>query len=320
MSDRPSKPDKGKILVLGIMFWYPLAGVTYQFLHYLIGLRRLGYDPYYIEDAEHYVYDPRIDAVSPDADYNVECVAPILEAHGFAGKWAFRGGYEGGKCYGLSEQEILDLYRDADALLNVTGAHHLREEQLACPRRIYLETDPVAEQVKVARGDVEVIERLAAHDMLFSFGENLGAPDCGVPIERFTWHPTRQPVVLDLWQSSNDVRTASYTTIATWRNEGKDITYEGETYHWSKHLEFLKVIELPHMRRVQFELAAGIDGEDLALLHRNGWHQRSSMSVSKDPDAYRSYIQQSRAEFTVAKDQNVRLRSGWFSDRSACYL
>ena len=23
---------------------------------------------------------------------------------------------------------------------------------------------------------------------------------------------------------------------------------------------------------------------------------------------------------TVAKDQNVRLRSGWFSDRSACYL
>ena len=37
-------------------------------------------------------------------------------------------------------------------------------------------------------------------------------------------------------------------------------------------------------------------------------------------DAYRSYLAGSRGEFTVAKDQNVRLRSGWFSDRSATYL
>jgi hypothetical protein len=35
---------------------------------------------------------------------------------------------------------------------------------------------------------------------------------------------------------------------------------------------------------------------------------------------FREYIRASRGEFTVAKDQNIRLRSGWFSDRSACYL
>ncbi len=40
------KHGKGKVRVFGIMFWYPLAGVTYQFLHYLIGLRRLGWDVY----------------------------------------------------------------------------------------------------------------------------------------------------------------------------------------------------------------------------------------------------------------------------------
>src|SRR5258708_7376866 len=39
-----------------------------------------------------------------------------------------------------------------------------------------------------------------------------------------------------------------------------------------------------------------------------------------DLDAYRGCITASRGEFTVAKDQNVRLRSGWFSDRSATYL
>ena len=31
-------------------------------------------------------------------------------------------------------------------------------------------------------------------------------------------------------------------------------------------------------------------------------------------------FRRSRAEFTVAKDMNVRLRSGWFSERDACYL
>jgi hypothetical protein len=36
--------------------------------------------------------------------------------------------------------------------------------------------------------------------------------------------------------------------------------------------------------------------------------------------AYRDYFRRSRGEFTVAKDQNVRLRSGWFSERDACYL
>jgi hypothetical protein len=42
--------------------------------------------------------------------------------------------------------------------------------------------------------------------------------------------------------------------------------------------------------------------------------------MSSEPEPYAQYITQSRGEFTVAKDQNVRLRSGWFSDRSATYL
>jgi len=41
--------------------------VTYQFLHFLIGLRRLGYDPYYIEDSGRWIYDPKLNDLSPDA-------------------------------------------------------------------------------------------------------------------------------------------------------------------------------------------------------------------------------------------------------------
>ena len=313
-------PTKGKIIVFGILFWYPLAGVTFQFLHYLLGLRRLGYDQYYIEDSGRWIYDPHLNDLSPDADGNIAAVLPILQAHGFADRWAFRGNYPGGQCYGMTEPQILQLYREADAFLNVTGAQELREEHLACPRRIYVETDPVAAQIKIAQDNQETIAALSAHQVHFSFGENFGAPDCKVPLKRFHWITTRQPVILDLWRNSRRVAGRPYTTVATWENKGKDIVYEGETYYWSKDREFMKFIDLPQRRAARFELAVGQDEKVQRILREHGWGWVDSVEVSRDLERYRNYILESRGEFTVAKDQNIRLRSGWFSDRSACYL
>ena len=56
------------------------------------------------------------------------------------------------------------------------------------------------------------------------------------------------------------------------------------------------------------------------MLAERGWRVRDGLEVSRGIDRYRDYIGASRGEFTVAKDQNVRLRTGWFSDRSATYL
>jgi len=317
-----TRPAKGKIIVFGILFWYPLAGVTFQFLHYLIGLRRLGYDPYYVEDSGRWIYDPHLNDLSPDALPNIQAVLPALEANGIGGRWAFRGNYPGGQCYGMSEQQILQLYREADAFLNVTGAQEIREEHLACKRRVYVESDPFASQVKVAKGDPGMIATLAAHDTLFSFGENLDAPDCDVPIEKFRWLPTRQPIALELWDNPcpPDPKSA-YNTITTWHNQGKDIHWRDNIWYWTKDREFEKFIELPRLRPgVAFELAAGVDEEVRRRLNDHGWKQLSSIAISRDIEGYRNYIQQSRAEFTVARDQYVRANTGWFSDRSACYL
>jgi hypothetical protein len=313
------RPTKGKIIVFGILFWYPLAGVTYQFLHYLIGLRRLGYDVFYVEDSGRWIYDPRINDLSPDASANVAAVAPVLEAHGFAGRWAFRGAYPDGECYGMDEAAILRLYREADAFLNVTGAQEIREEHLVCPRRIYVESDPFATQVRVAQGDAATIAALDAHDTHFSFGENLGAPDCAVPIERYRWLPTRQPVALDLWGGETSGGDA-YRTITTWHNKGKDISYRGDTYYWTKDREFVRFLDLPRRCAVPFELATGVDEATRRRLLEHGWRQVDSVAVSRDPERYRAYIRESRGEFTVARDQYVRPNTGWFSDRSACYL
>jgi len=315
-----NNPAKGKIIVFGILFWYPLAGVTYQFLHYMIGLRRLGYDPYYIEDSGRWVYDPQIDALSPSAAGNINMVAPVLEAHGFSGKWAFRGSYPGGECYGMTEEQILRLYREADAFLNVTGAQEIREEHMVCPRRIYVESDPFAAQVGVAQGHAGTIAALAAHDTHFSFGENLGSEDCLVPIERFRWLPTRQPVALDLWDHAPGPKRGSYTTITTWHNKNKDLDYQGDTYYWTKDREFLKFVDLPLRRSTSFELAVWVDEDVKQLLQSNGWSLVDSIELSRNTDSYRNYILHSRGEFTVARDQYVRPNTGWFSDRSACYL
>jgi hypothetical protein len=314
-----SPPPKGKIIVFGILFWYPLAGVTYQFLHYLIGLRRLGYDPYYIEDSGRWVYDPRLNDLSPDASGNVDAVAPVLQAHGFGDRWSFRGNYPGGQSYGMTDEQRLRLYREADAFLNVTGAQEIRDEQRACKRRVYVESDPFASQVKVAKGDAGMIATLAAHDTLFTFGENLGAPDCGVPLEKFRWLPTRQPVALELWEHALPPGT-TYNTITTWHNRGKDLEYRGQTWYWTKDREFEKFLELPRKCPARFELAATVDEKVKARLQQHGWQQTDSIEISKGTDRYRGYIQQARAEFTVARDQYVRPNTGWFSDRSACYL
>ena len=315
------KQYKGKVIVFGIMFWYPLAGVTFQFLHYLIGLRRLGWDVYYIEDSGRWVYNADLFEFTPDAAANIDMVAPVLDRHGFAGRWAFRGSYPGGKCYGMTEEALLQLYREADAFLNVTASQELREEHMAIPRRIYVESDPFQVQVKVLEGDVPTINALAAHDIHFSFGENLGQPDCDLPVDLVCWHPTRQPVVMDLWENPfPPAKDSSYSTITTWKNKGKDLVFRGQTYYWTKDREFRRFIDLPRRRPVGFELALEVDDETHRYLTENGWRLTRSLPISRDIDKYREYIQKSRGEFTVTKEQVVRPRTGWFSDRSSAYL
>jgi hypothetical protein len=292
---------KGKVVVSGILFWFPLAGVTYQFLHYLIALRRLGYDVYYVEDPSQWIYNPRIHDLSPDPTENIAAIAPILEAYGFHGRWAFRANYAEGESYGMSAEQIVRLYREADVLLNVTG-QEVREEHLACKRRIYVESDPFSFQVRAAQGHEETIRHLSAHDMHFTFGENLGAPDCAVPSAGYTWLPTRQPVVLDLWRSQAGPRD-TYRTITTWTNRGKDIVYNGDTYYWTKDREFQKYLDLPQRRHVPFELATRIDDATRTRLEAFGWRIADPLPVSADMASYRDYICGARGEFTVARDQ-----------------
>ncbi|MDQ3930957.1 MAG: hypothetical protein M3328_17665 [Chloroflexota bacterium] len=312
------------LVVLGMMGRTPFAGVAWQVLHYLEGFRRLGYDVYYVEDTGDWAYDPEQNSITADPTYTVSYIARLMEWCSQGGRWAYRSAAQDNCLFGLSEERVSRLFEEASVLVNLTGATVLREEHLQVPVRIYLETDPVLPQIEVAQGNRFTIEMLSAHTHHFTYGENLGAPDCLVPTGRFSYRPTRQPVVLDWWLPpvpGRQPHASHFTTIASWRQSGKDVEWGGELYTWSKHHEFLKFIDLPRRTSQPLELALACDDhEALTLLRAHGWRVVDALALSKSIFPYRDYIATSHGEFTVAKDQNVRLRSGWFSDRSASYL
>ncbi|HSB70839.1 MAG TPA: hypothetical protein VLT62_16050 [Candidatus Methylomirabilis sp.] len=321
---------KLRLAVLGILGRTPFAGVAWQVMHYLEGFRRLGHHVYYVEDTGDWPYDPEQRTVTADCRYTVTYIARLMARCGLADRWAYRAGAQGGRTFGLSDTRLSCLFSEVDALINLTGSTQLRDDHLRVPVRIYLETDPVRPQIEVAQGRQFTIDLLSAHTHHFTYGENFGAPDCCVPLGRFHYFPTRQPIVLDWWTSTAGPlpdacphsRAASrFTSIANWQQSGRDLEWNGETYSWSKHLEFLKFIDLPRRTGQSLELALACeDPEAIQLLASHGWRVVDAVILSKDILPYRDYILGSLGEFTVAKDQNIRLRSGWFSDRSACYL
>ena len=314
-----------KVIVLGMMSRHPVAGVVWQTLHYLVGFERLGYEVYYVE--AHAAMPTKLMRHEEDDAGTIAAafIDGVLRRFDLGDRWAFQALYGDGRSFGLSERQLDDLYRSADLVINLHGATPPRPEHYETNNLIYLETDPVALQIELHDGRQDTVAFLEPHRAFFTFGENYGNPDCGLPVSnRFSFKPTRQPVVMDFWQTGTEAGEL-FTTIGNWRQIwlGKEVTFRGELYHWSKHYEFLKFIDLPARTPQHFELAlssGSVETDDLAMLERHGWLIRDSLDFSEDLDEYRDYIVRSRGEFTVAKDQNIRLRSGWFSDRAATYL
>ena len=313
-----------KIIVMGFMGSMPIAGVIWQHIHYLVGLQRLAHDVYYIEDSARLPYNPETFEVITKFDYAACLLNRLSQEFGFENRWAFCARYSpGNPTAGLPLKKIRQLYHDADAILNVCGAQELNDDLLASNRILYIESDPGVEQIKVDKGAKSTVDYLRRHHALFTFGENLATRAFPVPTHGLNWLPTRQPVVTDLWKTNHPpARAAVFTSVANWSTSGlKDITWRGEKYLWSKSREFLRFVSAPKKAGETFELATNIkDAKTRARFGRNGWRLTSPLRMSVDYWLYRNYIRRSKGEFTVAKDQYVRLNTGWFSDRSVCYL
>ena len=313
---------KKKIVFLGMMTKIPVAGAVWGTIHYLVGLERLGYEVYYVE-AHARTPSMFMETEADDASGKAAAfIQNIMDRFGLGDRWAFHALHEDGRCYGMSESRLKELYGSAALLINYHGGTLPLAEHTATGRLIYLETDPVDLEIEIYHNIKESIDFLAQHIAIFTWGLNYNNPDCLVPLsDRFRFLPLPPAVVIDLWQDGPSLGEANFTTVGNWKQMSREIKFKNEIYHWSKHYEFLKFIDLPRRTTQPFELAlSSYEPEDKRMLEQRGWKVCHAMDFSSDLDAYRSYLSRSRGEFTVAKDQNVRLRSGWFSERSAQYL
>lgn len=315
-----SAPARKTVVVMHYHALMPLAGVAMEAIHYLVGLRRLGYDVWYVEDNGANPYDPRANSTTWDSSGNVAFLRGMMERFGFGERWAYWDPTRPELYHNLGRERVFRLFREADALINLCGTTKLRDEHMACPLRILIDTDPIYEQIKLAKGDRELAAYVNAHNVLCTIGENLGESDCIVPLNR-PWVRVRPPVVLDLWTPDYSLSPERFSTIGTWQHSIKDIEWQGVTYQWSKHGNFLRFLDLPKKAQQLFRLAMVTkEPETEALITRSGWDLVDPVAVSSTLDAYAAFIRDLRGEFTVAKDIYVRGRSGWFSDRSVCYL
>lgn len=328
------------IVVVGTLASDPYAGMAWMHMQIVVGLQRLGHNVYYFETTSTWPHNPVLGMRVDNANYAVPYLRDVLKKFGITRNWAYRCSFSKNKEWiGISKATAEDLLANADLVFNISAATRFQEEGLKVGRLVYYGTDPVYHEIHYAQGDETVISIVNEHDDVVTYGENIGNPDCPIPPLPLLRAKTRQPVLIDFWKNSVMPVKQEFTTVGNWKQGGRDLNFNGETYYWSKHHEFLKFIDLPKRTDQSIELAMnlakpetinhgkgtvvpslGLAIDEYTLLTSNGWKLVDGPSFTTNPWSYRDYIINSRGEFTFAKDQNIRLRSGWFSERSACYL
>ncbi|MCU1427913.1 MAG: hypothetical protein JWL83_1913 [Actinomycetia bacterium] len=303
------------IVFTGIMGRYPYGGVAWCSLMYLLGLRRLGHDVWYVEDTGECNYDPQANTLATDPAYALNMIATTLEPYGFGDRWCYID-YTGGH-HGMPEAQWRQTCADADLFLNLSGGSWFwRDEYAAIPHTAFIDSDPAFTQLAIANGPDWYVEFFRRFGTRFTFGANIGTAASSVPVGDMEWHHTWQPVALDEWHAGEPQsgEAQRLTTIMTWEIESfQDIG-------GNKNGEFFAIADLPSRVSVPLELAINAPDPVLAELTSKGWCLEDAFRVSRNIDVYRDYIHAAAGELSVAKSTYVGTRSGWFSDRTECFL
>ena len=296
---------------------------------------------YYFEDSGEWPYNldggpSGEDWVAHDCSENVRYLQNVMSRFELENKWAYRFPIKA-QWYGLSDRERTDIVRSADLLINVSGTLEHPELYRQIDTLIYIDSDPIFTQIKLAQEKEDFCTRVNAHDVFFSFGESLPK---NFRAGQYTWRATRQPIVLSEWYVHPPQRNV-LSTVMSWTSY-EPLVHHGKKYG-QKDIEFRRFLDLPvKVVPITMEVALGKllhatwEGYDeyysqTAVAFRNGrtvrdllshagWNVVDAMETCSDIDRYREYIQSSKGEWSVAKHGYVFGQPAWFSCRSACYL
>ena len=298
---------------------YPDGGGVWSWmLQYPLGLRALGHNVFWIELLESCGDRARDRELANDflarvAAYGLAPHCAVLVFEDLDAQDISRA-----QVYGRPLQAILEVADGADLLWNM--ACSMRQPLLAkFARRVLIDVDPGHLQVSATQFEMGVSD----HDVHLSVGAKLSDPDCEAPRLGLRWRPFLPFVYLPMWEAAPDPGPeAPFSSITQWTWE--ELSYRGRVLSLSKREAYLRYVDLPARTGRAFELAAFIGEKDPShdreALRNGGWRIVDPHKVAGTPETYRGYLRASRAEISCPKPIFRELNTGWFSDRSVCYL
>lgn len=322
--------DKMRIVVGGFIGLFPTGGATWDYLQYPLGLHLMGHDVYYIEDTMLYPVYQAAGESWDDCSFGVAYLKQAMEKVGLGDRWAYRD-VASGKLFGMSEAALKDVCATADVFINVSSSVWMREEYARIPVKMLVDTDPMFTQFqyheKMEKGGEAAAAATAymrSHDLFFTFGLNIGKPDCRIPQFDFNWLTTKKPIIMEEWKNPSRANYKyGFTSIMNW-TERPDFMYQNEEWG-QKNKEFKKFHALPAITGQPFEIIVNrpkdaVTTKAINHLVELGWDILSPDELISDKENYRDFVQSSMAEFSITKETYIKSRSGWFSGRSAVYL
>jgi len=307
-----------RVIVFGYIVRGPLGGLVWHHLQYVMGLRDLGHDVYFVEDSNDFpsCYNPTTYTTGTDPTYGLDFAKRTFDELGLGARWAYYDAHR--SCWlGPAADHILDVCATTDLFLHMSGKNRLRSWFEDIPTKVLIDTDPVFTQVRHLT-EPEAHSNARQHDCFFSFGENIETGGSFVPNDGFLWRRTRQPIVLDAWPLTVGPVDGKFTTVMSW--DSYVAREHNRVRYGMKSDSFEPYLDLPQDAGGIFELALGGASVPRELFRKKDWILRNPLEPTRTPWTYRRYIRNSKAEFSVAKHGYVATHSGWFSERSAAYL
>jgi hypothetical protein len=296
------------------------GGEAWVRLNWVLGLRRLGCEVYFVEEiSSASCVDDRGTRVPFEQSANLRFFKQVVQSFGLEERATLICD-AGRHVEGVPYADVVRIAARAHLLINISGHLTLAPVLDGVRRKAFCDEDPGFTQFWFEQGVPAA--RLDGYDCHLTVGENIGRADCVIPTCGFAWRRQPRFVVLDQWPVSDTGNAHRFTTVGAWRGPFGPIEHEGRRFGLKVH-EFRKIIGLPRRAPQLFELALSIhpaDASDLAALRDNGWHVVDPRGVAADPMAFRRYVQESGGECSAAQGMYVETHSGWVSDRTVQYL